>query len=132
MGRQEILARALRTAVRHSTPAAPAGEATAVTYRRGAETCPLAEAGKARGEAVLQDSEGVLTRAEVWSWLIAAADLVLAGASAEPQRHDRIEEVTPAGTFVYELLELGGEPCWRWSDPHQQYRRITTRLVSQP
>ncbi|MCR4411347.1 MAG: hypothetical protein NUV77_02850 [Thermoguttaceae bacterium] len=60
-------------------------------------------------------------------FLIPAADLMLAGSPATPQRGDRIRETSGSQTFVFEVMAPGKEPPWRWSDPFRKMLRIHTK-----
>ena len=62
-------------------------------------------------------------------FLISAADLMLAGTAVLPERGDRISETQGTKTLVYEVMAPGGEPPWRWSDPHRKVLRIHTKQV---
>lgn len=101
-----------------------------VTYRRGAASVQLA-ATIGSTEFEQDDRAGLTTREQVRDYLIAAADLVLAGATVLPARGDRIEEIDAAGTtHFYEVLPLGGgKQHYRFSDPHRVTLRIHTKLI---
>lgn len=99
-----------------------------VTYRRGAAaTVVLATVGRTTFEQ--DNGAGILLHAQVRDYLIDTADLVLVGEASLPANGDRIEEIDAGQTFIYEVLPLGGEPCWRYSDPYRQTLRIHTKLV---
>jgi len=103
--------------------------ATEVTYRRGADEAIV----RARiGRTLLKLDDGYGGVRMVWTdrdYLIRAADLVLGGSPAQPQRGDQIREVVGAQTLVYEVLAPGDEPPWRWADPHRQMFRIHTKHI---
>lgn len=49
-----------------------------------------------------------------------------------PERGDLLTLVMPYDTQVFEVLPLGGEPAWRWSDSkNQSMYRIHLKLVDQ-
>ena len=99
-----------------------------VTYRRGAEaTVVLATVGRTTFEQ--DDGAGIILHSQVRDYLVATADLELSGQPTLPARGDCIEEVDAGQKFVYEVLPLGGEPCWRYSDPYRQTLRIHTKLI---
>jgi len=101
-----------------------------VTYRRDAESVELAAT---VGETVfrIDDGAGALLRVESRDYLVTAADLVLGGSPAVPQRGDRIRETQGTRVFVYEVMAPGDEPHWRWSDPYRTTLRIHTKQVDE-
>jgi hypothetical protein len=66
---------------------------------------------------------------QVRDYLIDTADLVLAGEQALPAKGDRIEEIDASKKHTYEVLPLGGEQHWRYSDPYRRTLRIHTKLI---
>ncbi|NLX60657.1 MAG: hypothetical protein GXY74_16400 [Phycisphaerae bacterium] len=102
--------------------------AKTVTYCRGqAEVSCPATVGRTTFE--VEDSTGVVERFESRDFIITAADLVLDGVVALPERGDRIRETVGEATLVYEVVSPGQEPCWRWSDPYRLALRIHTKQV---
>jgi len=99
-----------------------------VTYQRGGDAV---EVPATIGQTVfeLNDSAGATLRTESRDYLILAADLTLGSVALIPRRGDRIRESTKSGTWVYEVLAPGDEPCWRFSDPYRQTLRIHTKQV---
>lgn len=100
-----------------------------VTYRRGdAAATVQATLGKTVAE---QDSgEGLITRMEIRDYLIDTDSLVLDGQHQLPERGDRIEEVDGGQRFVFEVLPIGSDRAWRYSDPFRLKLRIHTRLIA--
>ena len=91
---------------------------TTVTYVRGDVSIAVpATIGRTKYEA----DDGHVVRIEFTDrdYLILAADLVLGGQASEPERGDLIRE----GNREFEVLD------WRYSDPHRQTLRITTKHV---
>lgn len=99
-----------------------------VVYQRGAESV---EVPATIGQTVFQidDGTGALLRTESRDYLVTAADLVLGGSPALPQRGDRIRETQGAQAFVYEVMAPGDEPHWRWSDPYRRTVRVHTKQI---
>jgi hypothetical protein len=97
-----------------------------VVYQRGAESADIAAS---IGQTVFQidDGAGAMLRTESRDYLVAAADLVLGGSAALPQRGDYIREMQGAQVFIYEVMAPGDEPHWRYSDPYRRTLRIHTR-----
>ena len=99
-----------------------------VTYLRGAESVVVkATIGRTLFEQ--DDGAGVIVRMQVRDYLIDTADLVLAGEQTLPANGDRIEEIDAGLKHTYEVLPLGGEQHWRYSDPYRRTLRIHTKLI---
>lgn len=102
-----------------------------VTYARGPDSVDLyATFGKKLLK--LDDGDGGI-RME-WTDLdliIPAADLVLLGEPIQPERGDLVYIVggEGEGTAIYEVAAYGGEPPWRWCDPHRNLFRIHCKYV---
>ena len=62
-------------------------------------------------------------------FLISPADLILAGSVITPERGDTIRETVGTKIYTYEVNAPGGEPAWRWSDPHRSLYRIHTKEI---
>ncbi len=99
-----------------------------VTYQRGAESVEV-QATIGRKEVLVETSAGALERHEQWDFLVAAADLVLAGNTTLPARGDRIKLPRVNHIDVFEVMPLAGEDHWRWSDAFEQMLRIHTKFV---
>ncbi len=90
-----------------------------VVYRRELAEYPVnATFGKTDFE--IADESGLTIGSHVWDFLILAVDLGI-----EPESGDVI--VTNGRRF--EVMNLSGEGCWRWSDPYRQTYRIHTKDV---
>lgn len=99
-----------------------------VTYRRGATTGSV---NAAVGKTDFQAADGDQTLV-TWSsvdFLIAVAELLLAGNPIEPAAGDRIERTIAGQTVIHEVTAPPGEPVLAFSDPgHTQYRIHTKRI----
>jgi len=92
-----------------------------VTYRRGTTDVTVnATYGATRYEQT--DASGVVLESRVWDFLIAASELTATG---EPRSGDQII----ADGQKYELLHVGDDGVWRFSDPFRQVYRIHTRQI---
>jgi hypothetical protein len=99
-----------------------------VTYRRGMDAVAVkATIGRTMFEQ--DDGAGVIVRMQVRDYLIDTADLVLASEPTLPAKGDRIEEIDAGQKHTYEVLPLGGEQHWRYSDPYRRTLRIHTKLI---
>jgi len=97
-----------------------------VTYQRGTDSVTvLATFGKTTYE--VEASEGITVGAEVVDFLIAASELIIQEQPIQPKFGDQI---LVAGQGTYEVLDLPGAGCWRYSDPYQMTFRIHTKLVA--
>lgn len=99
-----------------------------VVYVRGEDSVSIA-ATFGRVAYRVEGNYGILERHEVRDYLVLAADLVLDGAEVLPQPGDRIRETVGDTVHVYEVMPIGGEPCWRYSDDFRQTLRIHSKHV---
>jgi len=91
-----------------------------VEYRRPPEFWTVqATFGKTGFEVA--DESGLTIKAQVWDFLILAD--ALPGIEPEPG------DVIAVNRRKYEVVNLGGEGCWRWSDPYRQTYRIHTKDI---
>ena len=91
-----------------------------VTYRRAGQADAAVGATFGRTEIEITDDEGGAIRTHVVDFLILADELPL-----EPEAGD----VVVADGQRYEVMDLGGDGCWRWSDPYRQTYRIHTKDI---
>ena len=99
-----------------------------VTYQRGRRSVAVA-ATVGRTVFELDDGTGAVLKVESRDYLILAADLVLDGQRVLPAKGDRISESQDGQTFVYEVVSVGDEPCWRYSDPYRKTLRVHSTQV---
>jgi hypothetical protein len=92
---------------------------SAVIYRRPPDDRSLL-ATYGRTDVEVTDESGMTITTGVWDFLILAGDLGLV-----PRPGDQI--VTDGRT--YEVMRLGGDGCWRWSDPYRTTYRIHTKEI---
>jgi len=90
-----------------------------VEYRRGAVTF-LVQATFAITQRELNDADGFTVATFVTDFLIAYADL-----GEDPVCGD----IIVANGEKFELLELGDQGCWRWTDGHRNMVRIHTKDI---
>jgi hypothetical protein len=100
-----------------------------VLYRRGTETVTVAAT---VGRTVFEqdDGAGSVMRTEVRDYLIDSADLIIEFKPVLPEKGDRIEEIEGTNKFIYEVMPIGREPHWRYSDPYRKTLRIHTKHVA--
>jgi hypothetical protein len=100
-----------------------------VIYRRGSDEVQLqATVGKTVFEQA--DTSGLIQRTEARDFLVRADDLVLAGQATTPRTGDQVREKQDAATHVYEVMAPGGEPPFRYSDPHRRTVRVHTKHIA--
>ena len=75
------------------------------------------------------DGEGIITRAQVRDFLIDTDSLLLSIIGTLPRRGDRTVEIDGDTTFVFEVMSIGSDPPWRYSDPFRIKLRIHTKQV---
>ncbi len=90
-----------------------------VVYQRSPASYEL-QATFGRTTYEVADEAGLTVQAQAWDFLILAADLPM-----EPKPGDLI---TAQGR-EYQVLNLGGDGCWRWSDPYRTTYRIHTKDI---
>ncbi len=100
----------------------------AVTYRRGMDAV-VVQATIGRTLFEQDDGYGLIVRNQTRDYLIDSDDLILAGVSTLPARGDLIEEIDGLKKYTYEVMPLGSEQHWRYSDPYRQTLRIHTKLI---
>lgn len=99
-----------------------------VTYRRGAQAVELAAT---LGSSLLRVTErGGATRVVRTDrdFLIRAALLEDAGL-ARPRDGDLVDVAFGGVTRRYEVMPVGDEPAWRYSDPHQTIVRVHAKSL---
>jgi hypothetical protein len=101
-----------------------------VVYLRGTDSVALdATVGRTLFEQEDLAGSGVVQRTESRDYLVRASDLVLGVAQTEPRVGDRVREPSGTAALLYEVMSVGGEPPFRYSDPERITLRIHTRFV---
>ena len=90
-----------------------------VEYRRPPDAVTVS-ATYGKTDVELADESGLTVSAHVWDFLI-LADAI----GFEPEPGD----VIAADGRRYEVMNLGGEGGWRWSDPYRTTYRIHTKDI---
>ena len=99
-----------------------------VVYRRGELGVELT-AVIGRSAYQQDDGEGAITRAQVRDFLIDTRSLLLSIIGSLPKPGDRIVEIDDTQTFVFEVMPMGAEPHFRFSDPYRLKLRIHTKQI---
>jgi hypothetical protein len=97
--------------------------AAIVEYRRGETSIEIA-ATLGRSTYDVEDEYGIRVGMAVTDFLISSDVFPL----DEPRIGDRIV----ADGVIYEVMPLGGEGHYRWSDPYRRTLRIHTKEVGRP
>ena len=91
-----------------------------VEYRRAGQPAVPVGATFGKTDYEVADEAGLTVGSHVWDFLVLADDL-----GFEPQAGDLIAAVGRK----YEVMNLGSEGCWRFSDSFRQTYRIHTRDI---
>jgi hypothetical protein len=119
------MANMLKTGAQWLSDMRTAHMAEQLTYKRSNTTVTvMGTPGKTDYEVA--DESGLKVGSQVTDFLIIAADLILGGVVTTPQHGDQII----FGSSVYEVLNLPGDGCWRYSDPYKIALRIHTKQIS--
>ncbi len=87
-------------------------------YRREGQPAKAVNATFGKTDFEIIDEAGLTVGSHVWDFLIRADEL-----GFEPESGD----IIAASGRKYEVMNLGGDGCWRFSDPFRQTYRIHTR-----
>jgi hypothetical protein len=122
------LARALAVAMR----AAAKADGSEVKLQRGEVTtdCVSALRGNSAFETI--DSSGAVLTVRSRDFLIEPAHYDFGDGPVEPARGDLVIEEQDDGEHTYELLDLPGQPSWRWSDQFRARFRLHTKEITKP
>jgi len=93
-----------------------------VEYRRPPDAYTV-NATYGKTDVEVADESGLTITAGVWDFLILADAFLQEGFEPEPG------DVIAASGRRYEVMNLGGQDCWRWSDPYRQTYRIHTKDI---
>lgn len=97
----------------------------AVTYQRSGASAFSVNATIGRtGSDQLTEGE-LVAGVKVRDYIFRAVDLRVSGTFVPPRRGDL---VTDADGQVWEVVEIGGEECWRWSTEYKDSVRVHVRL----
>lgn len=100
------------------------------TIRRGPnETDVLATPGQSRFDQT--DDNGIVREIESRDWLIRTEDYAFDGEATTPELGDRIVDTVAGVGWVYEVLNVQGEPAWRYCDATRGSLRVHTKYIGQ-
>jgi len=92
---------------------------TWIEYRRGDESF-LAPATAGKTDYEIQDESGLRIGGVITDFIIASDDL-----GQDPA----VGDIIIANERKYEVLDLGADGAWRWSDPYMSAYRIHTKDI---
>lgn len=123
----------LAAAIRVAHRTAAKADGTMVQLRRGDVTtmCVPALKGQHQFDTVEPD-EGHLVSVAGQDFLLEPKYYDFGEGPVEPARGDVVIDHQADGPHEYELLELSGQPSWRWSDPYHTRYRVHTKEVAVP
>lgn len=99
-----------------------------MTYQRGTSSISVsATAGTSRFD--ITDAEGIQTRVETLDLIIPSAELWIDAQKVEPVVGDRIHDGELGAALQYEVMDMPGEPPWRYTDAHRQQIRVHVKQV---
>lgn len=94
-----------------------------IIYRRN-ELSVLIRATIGKSMYDQDDGEGIVTRSQVRDFLINTRDLTTSIIGSLPKAGDTIVEIDDESEFTYEVMAMGSEPPWRYSDPSEPRNSI--------
>ncbi|CAN5409543.1 hypothetical protein BH11PLA2_BH11PLA2_34570 [soil metagenome] len=99
-----------------------------VTYKRGAQQVALS-ATVGTTQITFVAADGTQVQVQSRDYLLAAADLVLGSVAVLPRPGDLIVEVIAGQTCTHQVLDMKGEPSYRFSDAGRTSLRIHTKQI---
>ncbi len=90
-----------------------------VDYRRDDDT-QIVAAVFGKTDYQTEDNSGITVGSFVWDFLIETAELGM-----QPQAGD----IIAVNGRLFEVMNLSGQGCWRWTGPNQKMYRIHTKGI---
>ena len=100
-----------------------------VTYSRGNDSV-IINATFGSTDLSIADDYGSSIAGKVVDLIVTAANLVLDGKEIKPEIGDKIELADGSKTTIYEVLDLAGDGCYRFSDSYGISLRIHTKIIT--
>lgn len=98
-----------------------------VTYRRGVNSVSVqAMIGSRLLRTTNNAGQTKTERTDLTLW-IKAADLIISSSVVTPLAHDYVDLTIGGVIERFEVLPIGSEPAWRYSDPHKTQLEIHTK-----
>jgi hypothetical protein len=94
--------------------------ASPVDYRRDEQSLTL-DAVFGKTDYQVSTESGVEVGAFIWDFLMDAQTLDMT---------PKVGDIVVVNGKQYEVMNLSGQGCWRWTGPNQKTMRIHTKLVS--
>lgn len=103
--------------------------AQAVTYHRGASSVAVTATPASSEFEVADLTTGLSSTTEMQDFLIAAADIIIGGSVVEPAPGDQVRWVIGSDTFIYEVMEIQGQQCFKYTSPYKNRVRIHSKQI---
>jgi hypothetical protein len=122
----------LRSAIDVALRAAAKADGRKVTIRRGETEIPCVPflTGESTFETI--DAAGAVVTVRSRDFLIQPEHYDFGDGPVEPARGDQIDEEHADGVHTFELLDLPGQPSWRWSNGFNVRYRLHTKEIAKP
>lgn len=101
----------------------------AVSYRRGNLTPAVLTAIPSRRPYEVVHMDGTVSQAQARDYILASAILVIEGQQVEPAPGDKIDETINGDLTTFEVMAVGAEKCFDYSDAAKTMIRIHTKQV---
>jgi hypothetical protein len=96
--------------------------ASNVTYRRGGSGTGFTLAGTVGRTEADQVAEGdLISSAGIRDFIFTTSDFDVSSVFTPPAARDTVED---EDGILWQVAEIGGEPCWRYSDAHKNAIRV--------
>lgn len=122
----------ISAAIRAASRAAARASGTKVSIRRGEVQIDDVPCGLGTTNFEAQNYDGSIVTTRSQDFLILAELYDFGDGPVEPARGDIYVFEQADGEHEYELLDLTGQHCWRWSDQYQQRLRLHTKEITKP
>lgn len=103
-------------------------DAETVSLTRGGSTTTGVAARVGSTPFEVDEGDGMAISVESIDWLLAASAYRIGGSATLPAPGDLIRRTLDAVVYVYEVLPIGGETCYRFSDRRRSRLRVHSKL----
>lgn len=100
-----------------------------VRYYRGSDWVEMEDVTVASTNVGYETGEGVRMNSKVRDYLIVPESLIINSIKVEPAEGDQIVDTNDGSTQTYEVMSLGGDMAWRYTDRYHTMLRVHTRDV---
>lgn len=82
-----------------------------------------------RSEFETTDTEGLTTATQSRDFILDAADYDFGDGAVTPKAGDQFFQGGIDAGRCYEVMQLPGQPCWRWADDFHTRLRVHTKYI---